>query len=181
MPVTVIATPGAPDANSFQTVAEIDTYYAARVPSTTANQWLTASADNKAAAAVMSTQWMTSLIEWTGYASTGEQSLPWPRQGMWTRNGWAYYDANVIPPELKAAQAEFARVLLLSDRMAESQIAVQSITNLKVGPIALGFDKNQLFNNTPQIIPDAVIDLLIPSWIDYVNNGPSMMRELERA
>lgn len=177
----VIATPGASNANSFQTVDEIDVYYEARVPSTIANQWLNATDDNKDAAAIMGTTWMVALIEWTGYATTVEQALPWPREGMWTRNMREYVANNVIPQELKNAHAELSRLLLISDRTAESQIAVQSITSLKIGPIALGFDKNQLFNNTPPVIPDSVINLLIPSWVAYVNGAQSMTRELERA
>ncbi len=181
MPVTVIETPGATNANSYQTVAEIDTYFGARVPTIVANLWLEAEPTDKDAAAVLGTKWMEALIRWTGYTTDVDQALSWPRIGMLKRNGRAYVPDTEIPRELKDAHAEFSLLLLRGDRLAESSAAVASLTSLKVGPISLGFDKDQTFKTTLPIISQAIIDLLVPSWIDYVNNGTDMNVELERA
>src|SRR5215210_3294814 len=177
MAVIVIATVGALDANSFQTVAEIDTYYQSRVPTTVADEWLDADSSEKAAAAVMGTRWMTALIRWTGYPVNPLQPLPWPRAAMMDRHNWSYVDITIIPSELKIAHAEFSRILLKSDRLEESDVVRQGILGVKAGPISVTFRDDQYVQ--PMVIPQFIIDFLVPSWIDSVYGYPTGMRDLE--
>lgn len=184
MSVTVIATPGAVDANSFATVSEIDTYYLSRVPATTAAQWQDAADDDKAAAAIMATLWMTNLIKWRNYTTTTTQSLPWPRYNMWRRNGWSQVPQDEVPQEVKNAQAELARLFLISDRTEELQQLVNGVGVLKVGPIQIAFRNPSgrgVSDPPPPIIPDFIIDLLVPEWVEYVTDLPDGMRDLVRA
>ncbi len=178
MSVTVVATPGASNANSFQTVAEIDAYYQSRVPVTVADEWLDAAASDKDAAAVMATRVMTASIAWTGYETSASQPLPWPREGMWLRNGRDYVANNAIPQELKDAHAELARILLSTDRTAESDVATQGITSVKAGSVKITFRD---YAPSPDVLPDTVIDYLVPSWIDEILNETSMEKELRRS
>lgn len=177
--ITVIATPGASNANSFQTVAEIDEYYAGRVPESVRDEWLDADSSDKAAAAVMATRWMTALISWNGFPTSLDQPLPWPRNSMETRNGWSWVDNDIIPLEIKIAHAEFSRILLKADRLEESDVVKEGIIGLKAGPVSLTFRDN--LYTQPQVIPQFVLDFLVPSWIDQVYSQLTGNRELRRA
>ena len=178
MSVTVVATPGASNANSFQTVAEIDTYYESRVPASVADEWRDADSDEKDAAAVMATRVMTASILWTGYETDVTQPLPWPREGMFLRNGRDYVANNVIPRELKDAHAELSRMLLTTDRTAESDVAAQGITSVKAGSVKITFRD---YAPSPDVLPDTVVDYLVPSWIDEIINQTTMEKELRRS
>jgi len=129
-------------------------------------------------ALIMAAQQMTALIMWTGYTTSSTQSLPWPRVGMVQRNYWASISDNTIPIELKIAQFELARLLYYSDRTAESDVEAQGISSLKAGPVSLVFKESE---SSSGIIPDNILNLLVPSWIDSIVDQNSGTRELMRA
>ena len=81
---------------------------------------------------------------------------------MLNRNGVAI-DTTVIPRELKEATAEFAGQLLTADRSLDNDVAVQGITSIKAGPVALSFKENGI--ETAKMLPEAVLMLLVPSWM----------------
>jgi hypothetical protein len=78
MAATIVATVGAANANSFQTIAEIDTYFEGRAPIAVSEGWIDADAAEKIASAITATIWMKSLIVWTGFITSLTQALPWP-------------------------------------------------------------------------------------------------------
>ena len=180
MAVTVVATPGAADANSFATVAEITAYYEARVPIEVADEWVEATPNEKAAAAVMATLWITSLIEWTGYPTSTTQSLPWPRTGMLKRSELEYVPDTEVPQEVKNLQAELARVLLGTDRLSENDIQANAITYLRAGPVTLKFSDTKSASGLG-VIPEPFFNLLVPSWYENLFGVKSPNIELERA
>lgn len=98
---------------------------------------------------------------WTGSPSTTTQALPWPRTGMYDRNGNAIA-VDVIPTDLKNATAEFARQLRMGDRTLDNDVAVQGITSVKAGSVAVAFRDGLI---EAKVIPDAVANLLVPSWL----------------
>jgi hypothetical protein len=187
--ITLVATPGAADANSYATVEEADAYYDSRLY---ADGWL-ASGVNKAAALAMASRLLDGFFTWTGDAatqrqssrlpryafftwtgapSTAEQALCWPRQGMYSRNGYLIASGE-IPNALKNATAELAGQLLTADRTVDNDIEAMGITSLKAGPVSLSF--KDLVEN--KVMPDAVLLLLVPSW--YVKNAvPSLFEML---
>lgn len=181
MPLTVDATVGGANANSFQTVAEIDTYFLARVPSTVAAQWNALSATDKNAAAVMATTWITALVHWTQYPTTLTQALPWPQYGQLKRNGQEYVPDNVIPQELKNCHAEIALYLAQEDRIAESDVIKLGIQRIKAGSVDLQFREKIPVQSQPPVIPETFWNLLVQSWIDYIEDGSSGFREVIRA
>jgi hypothetical protein len=74
----------------------------------------------------------------------------------------------VIPRELKYATAEFAGQLLIEDRTLDSDVAKQKITALRASSVALSFGEGV----QAQVIPDATLNLLVPSWLtNEVVNG----------
>jgi hypothetical protein len=102
MPVTVVATPGAPNANSFVTVAEVDAYLAERPNTTT---WDALDADGKARVTILSSRRLDQE-RYEGYQSSQSQALQWPRIYAPTRDRDSYYDSTTIPDQLKRAVYE---------------------------------------------------------------------------
>jgi len=178
--MSLVATPGASNANSYATVAEADAYHVTRLHSET---WSDASATEKTAALIMATRLLdayysnpyihhaigtvappkNTIWAWTGNASGSTQSLCWPRSGMFNRNGYLI-DSALIPQELKDAIAEFAWQLLGTDRTLDNEVDTKGITQVTAGPITLKFKEDQY----SKVMPDAVQGLLIPSWIVYI-------------
>lgn len=178
MPATIIATPGASNANSFATQAEIDDYFAARAPLSPV--WVASDATNipiiimaqrilssfavarkvlKVGTGSYGSYYLTSQA-WTGTIATSTQSLPWGRIGMYDRLGRLIPDG-VIPIELKEAQAELAGILKSRDTTAELAQVTQGLLSLKAGPVELKF--KEIIESA--VIPDAVLSLLPGSWL----------------
>lgn len=178
MPITIKATPGASDANSFATQAEINTILAERIPFDP--PWETTG--DEAARKIITARYLIErefsgrkrLVRekgkspyyiigraWTGTIASDTQALSWPRIGMVDRYGRAI-DSAIIPDDLKRAQAELAGQLH-TDRSLDSDIIVQGITKIKAGPVELGF-RDDIDLSTSYAIPQAVFDIIPPSW-----------------
>ncbi len=174
---TLVATAGASNANSYLTQAEADAYFETRLAAST---W--EDSDDKEKALMMATRVLDKLLQpytylvpaangvaahyrtrahWSGSPSTTTQKLAWPRTGMTDGNGNAIA-TNVIPQDLKDAVAELAMQLITADRTLDNDVSAQGISSLRVGSIALTF-KDQIEAN---VIPDAVWNLLVPSWVE---------------
>jgi hypothetical protein len=177
MAVTLVTTPGAANANSYCTEAEAVAYFDARLPLDPAWE----DADDPTAALAMATRILEGFASairvlvaangniaayyrtnrhWTGLPASTTQRLSWPRSGMFDQNGNAI-PATVIPEQLKEAEAELAGQLLKADRTLDNDVILQGLTSVKAGSVALTF-KQQF---TKQLLPDAVLDLLLPGWL----------------
>jgi hypothetical protein len=170
MAVTIVATAGAANANSYITEAEATAYFAARLP--LAPPW--EDADDPTAALAMATRVLDAMAiarrrligenfitsrKWTGAPTSTTQRLAWPRTGMFDANGNAIA-SNVIPQALKDAQAELAGQLLLSDTTLDNAVKVGGITSVKAGSVAVTF-KDMIESH---VLPDAVWMLMPASW-----------------
>lgn len=106
MTVTVVATAGAADANSYLTVAAADTL--ANLYLGTLN-WASASTDNKGRALIMATRYLDEL-SYVGSKASSTQALLWPRTeaecGDWS------YTSSEIPQPIKQATFDLAEYLL---------------------------------------------------------------------
>jgi hypothetical protein len=172
---TIVATVGAANANSFATHAEVNTYFEERLP--LATPWV---ASGQEAVIIMAARTLESIIrpaktlmvdsrgvkyyrarrQWTGSPATTTQRLSWPRVGMYDRNGNAIA-SDVIPIELKEAQAELAGQLRMGDRTLDNDVVVQGLSSLRAGSVSLSFKDGIV----PQVLPDAVLNLLVDSWL----------------
>jgi len=162
------ATVGGANSNSYLTRAEADAYWASRL---FREVWDDAEPADKDAAL----QWATRLIDavfiWTGVAATSTQALGWPRIGMLSRNGFAIPET-VIPNDLKAAVAEFAGQLSAENRTEDDDALRRGLSSIKVGPVALTFKRSltELELLSPELaylsqtVPDAVRQLIPLSW-----------------
>lgn len=128
MPVTVVATAGASNANSYLSVAAADDL--ANLQLGTLN-WATASTDNKGRALIMATRYLDEL-SYIGKKAAATQALLWPRSealcGDWS------FTSNEIPQPIKQATFDLAEFLLanataLSAKPAGSSELIPGIPN----------------------------------------------------
>lgn len=152
-----------------------------RIPVTTVKTFSggTFNEETKLPALIMAAQQLTSLVDWTGYVTASTQRLPWPRTGMMQRNGIAFVASGVIPEEVKAAQFELARLLVLEDRTTESSGAATGLTYLRAGSVTMKF--RDFGDLSAKVLTSVVWDLLVPSWYLGITGQITGNRELERA
>jgi hypothetical protein len=192
VPSAIDATVGGAASNSYETYAEANAYFADRIPITPA--WV---ASGNEAYLLTATRILDALAQpfqtfmpgnppyyrvrrqWTGSPATATQRLAWPRIGMYDANGNAIA-SNVIPQALKDAESEFAGQLLKGDRTLDNDVIVQGLTSVKAGSVSLSFKESII----PQVIPDAVYNLMPVSWLTdelYVPANPAFIEVGSRA
>jgi len=106
MTVTVVATVGAANANSYLSVAAADDLaddYLGPL------NWTAATTDNKGRALITATRYLDQL-EWLGSRATTTQSLAWPRSGA-ECGEWSFED-DEIPAPIRQAAFDLAEALL---------------------------------------------------------------------
>jgi hypothetical protein len=106
MTVTVVATAGASNANSYISVATADDLANLYLGTL---EWSSASADNKGRALIMATRYLDEL-SWIGTKASTTQALLWPRLDAACGN-WIFA-ANEIPQPVKQATFDLADALL---------------------------------------------------------------------
>lgn len=156
MALTVIATPGAANANSYCTVAEADTYHEGHLY---ADTWTGASAAQKAQAVVMATRLLDERYAWASWPAAATQALQWPRSGVMDALYLSVIDSSTVPSKLKQAAAELARQLLDGDRTADNQVETQGVQSMTAGPVSFSFKDSV----KAKVVPDAVRNM-IPHW-----------------
>lgn len=149
MPVTLIATAGDANANSYATLAEATAYHDTHLYGST---WTDADPDDQARALIWATRILDAEVDWVGAKYTAAQALRWPRSSVLDRDGYTVA-VDAIPTFLKQATAELARWLLTEDRTAERGFG---ITRLKADVVELEFDKS----DERPLLPDAVLSLI---------------------
>lgn len=184
MALTLVATPGAANANSYLTLIEAEAYFESR---SSVAAW--EAADNKEALLVMATRVIDMYFAgqrvrvddkppyyrvgpaWTGAPADAVQALAWPRTGMLNRNGFAIL-STAIPQELKDAVAELAGALATRDLTADNKNALQGITSAKAGSVSVSFGDMAKIVIT-KMIPDSVMFMLVPSWYteEYIESA----------
>ena len=128
MPITIISTPGAVDANSYLSLAEANEYL---LPHTDASFWDALDDEQKKAAIVTATRTLDLLI-YNGRKATQAQSLAWPRTGIIDRDGYAVYG---VPKLLKDAVCEQLMYTLTEDENLASDFELENLDSVEVGPL----------------------------------------------
>lgn len=185
MSVTIVATPGAANANSYLTVEEANAYFKSRVPLST--PW--ENVDDKSAALVMATRVINAVAVakrmlsdgyyftsrgWTGSPATAVQSLAWPRVGMYDMNG-NVIPSDVIPQALKDATAELAGQLIISDTTLDNAASVQGVSSIRAGSVSIDF-KDMI---SKHILPDAVWMLMPITWFTDEIYEPALRAQFD--
>ena len=158
--MTLIATPGAEDANSFVTRAEFVEWLTTRLRKPTS---VTGAGDSTKDAALI---WATRLVNalcWTGSGVTATQRLNWPRTGMLYQTLFAV-PIDAIPQDLKNAVMEMAYILLVGDPVSPASAIFKGLNKIKAGSVELGFNK---LADLPlnSLVPPSVISLLPHDWL----------------
>lgn len=126
-----------PAANTYATVAEVETY---ADNSLDFDNWNAATSDNKTRAVIKATRildkWLFGM--WRGWPSLTTQPLAWPRAGCVTRQGGTIAN-NEIHQMLVNAVAELAN-LCLGENLEEDQET--GLSSLGLGSINLVFNPN---------------------------------------
>lgn len=175
MALTIIATPGASNANSYCTLAEADTYHES-VIAAHATDWSGASDTTQNESLAMATRYLDALYEWAQWASETTQALQWPRRGVLDHLKLSTIAEDVVPQIIKNATAEFARQLIAEDRSADSDVERYGLTSLRAGSVSLSFKDGVV----ARPVPDAVA-VMIPAWWGYVRGMRPRTRRLVRA
>lgn len=163
MALTLDATVGGEDSNSYATEAEGDSYHESRLFSTI---WTGSTTAIREAALVWASRILDYTFDWSGDKYTIEQAMRWPRWAVLDRDG-QLFDSNEIPVELKDAVSELARLLIDTDRTAES--GTEGLSKLKVDVIELTFDKLDRIDS----IPDEIYQMIshLGSLKDFTTSG----------
>lgn len=162
MPSTIVATPGASNANSYATVAEADTYFDDRLKATA---WTGADADDKARALIEATRRIdqeefegTPVDPLNDADVTGDtQALKWPRQAADDDAGWTY-DDDVIPTIVKRATFELALALLDADSDFLADTGLEGFKRVAVGSLQV----TPRHTHRPGELPETVRRILRP-------------------
>lgn len=165
MAVTVVVETGAgiSGANSYASIATITEYVLSNPHDAT---WADLTDAQKNGYAVFSCRVLNEQVMWDGWQSDADQSLDLPRSGMADRNGNSI-DSDEIPTEVQDAQCELARLLAVTDRTADSDMA--GLKELSVGSIKLVADKS----DRPTVLPAAVWAMVSAYGTKRISKGTS--------
>lgn len=191
MPITLVETPGAANANTFASLAEYKAYietrrpqlawFAAAIGGTTIDEELKIDL-------IQAQRLINASFDWTGQIASDTQLLMWPRLGMYDRAGRAI-SSTINPEDLKLAQCEMA-VQLHSDEtdlLSDDEVKKGGIAGVKAGSVEVSFQDRDTstkegadvlirqsgseFNYLSDSIPAIVRRLLVPSWYRESENG----------
>lgn len=161
MALTLDATVGGSNSNSYISLAEAESYFESKVSKP---GWDAAANDAaKEVALVEATRWLDANYCWYAWPVSTTQALQWPRNSLLDRNQISLIPQDEIPKELKWATCEMANALLVGDRSADSDVETQGVTRIKAGSVELEF-KDTVYAKP---VPDVVVNLL-PRWWGYL-------------
>jgi hypothetical protein len=163
--MTIIATVGASNANSYVTESEANLYFENRLHGY--DTW--DEFDDKDKALITASQLLDWYVSWKGTKTDESQSMQWPREDVIRQSG-VEIDDDVIPPEVKKAVYELAYVSLSSDRTADDALA--GIEQVKVSSLMIKADNGDVESTKRKVIPEQVwkilSDLTVPSSASVV-------------
>lgn len=157
MTVTVVATVGAADANSYLTVAAADTIANTMISTL---KWNTVPPLDKSRALITATRYIDQL-EWIGERTSTTQKLAWPRTEA--ACGEKSYASNIIPPEIEYATFDLADALLNDATLFNSP-------NAALGELIPGIPNADL--------KSARVDVLAVEFKDTGSGGPTVKNAL---
>lgn len=152
MAITLVATAGASNANTYCTLADAETYFESRLHK---SDWDSATDANKNIALAMATRMLDNMFDWYGVSADEDQALLWPRYWVSDRKGWIY-DSDEIPTELRDATAELALFLLDADWSKDDD--TKGFRRISVGSGAVSLEVNPA--DRKKQVPDSVVQMV---------------------
>lgn len=162
---------GKPDAESYCSVLEADTYHAKRGN----DRWAALTEQAKEQKLVQATDFMLQDYHglWKGERRVVLQALDWPRSGVVISDTDAqgYYkpqvDYNIVPVEVKNACAELALRAIMGALNVDQ---TQSVTEKTVGPITVKYE-----SGSSAVKSYRAVDMLLRRYFK-ASSGNSMVR-----
>ena len=153
MAVTIDATAGGADANSYITLTEADTFVEAMISSSDVSKWTTGNDDSRNRALTAAAQRLD-RERFLGARATDTQALQWPRTGVRKPDTYVntyatgfpfrisddYFTDTEIPDQVKRAQIEMA-VYLKNNVDGISLGGLEDFKNVKIGNLDVTPDK----------------------------------------
>ena len=153
MAVTIDATAGGADANSYITLTEADTFVEAMISSSDVSKWTTGNDDSRNRALTAAAQRLD-RERFLGARATDTQALQWPRTGVRKPDTYVntyatgfpfrisddYFTDTEIPDQVKRAQIEMA-VYLKNNVDGISLGGLEDFKNVKIGSLDVTPDK----------------------------------------
>jgi hypothetical protein len=160
---TIIATPGASDANSYVTLAEADTYMGARLNASAFTAATTAMRET----ALIEAQRTLTPLGYIGRRATETQALAWPRERAPNPDDpfGRDYSTAVVPQRVKDAACELALEFLKAGTADLAAISdSQNVIREKVDVIEVQYSEPQDRITGLALFP-RIIALLTPLWV----------------
>jgi hypothetical protein len=153
--ITVVATPGSATANSYCSIAEAESYFAASYKRT---PWIEAATDHKAMAVIEATRLLDTLVTWAGFRVTSIQALKFPRTQLIdvdapTDASSSYLSSDTIPKFLLCATCELAYDILKNSGFSAQE---NNLSDVKVGPLSIGFSDKVKIQGFSQVVQAAI-------------------------
>ena len=153
MAVTIDATAGGANANSYMTLAQADAYVEAMIESTDVGKWTTGTDDTRNRALAAAAERLD-RERFLGARATDTQARQWPRTGVRkpdtyvntyatgfpVRRSADYFTDTEIPDQVKRAQIELA-VYLKNNTDGISLSGLNDFKNVKIGSLDVTPDK----------------------------------------
>ena len=153
MAVTIDATAGGANANSYITLAQADAYVEAMINSTDVSKWSTGTDDNRNRSLAAAAERLD-RERFLGARATDTQARQWPRTGVRKPDTYVntyatgfpfrisedYFTDTEIPDQIKRAQIELA-VYLHNNTDGISLSGLNDYKNVKIGSIDVTPDK----------------------------------------
>jgi len=150
MAISIIATAGAANANSYCTLAEANTYHdESRYHSK--ETWTGFSSSDRSRGLIWASRLLDEMVSWDGTIVHTTGALRWPRYDVWHEDGYMI-SSTTVPQFVKDAAAEFAYHLLQEDRTLETNRDSIGYELIQIGDLKLKVDK---FTHKP-IMPPSV-------------------------
>lgn len=170
MPITLVTTLGAADANSYGTDTEADQYFGERLFSTA---WTSVVDVEKKKAALITAVRRLEQVAFVGRKATTTQALAWGREDVWDSETETWLAANTLPIAIKYAQFETANWLLslTSDPTAQDALAKFSRVQLP-GGLALDLREGYATNDAlPPVVWRLLAPYVLPADVVYLERA----------
>ncbi len=135
--MTIIATVGGSNSNSYVTLAEANQYHSERLHN---EEWTNADDTTKEAGLLWATKVLDANFKWEGEIKTTTQALDWPRYSVYDKNN-ILVDSDIIPIGVKNAQSELAFLLITDDRTLSADEVMNGISEAKASVLTVKFDQ----------------------------------------
>lgn len=147
--MTLIATAGAVDANSY--ITQVEASASLLEGRLYLDTWSAAKTSKKETALIWATRILDEGMNWFTLPTAESQSLRWPQYGAADLDGYAL-SSTTIPDQVKWATMELALLLLEGDRTRTPTILEKGFETAKVDELNVKMNKRFV----PEVIPDYI-------------------------